>query len=724
MSSKKVFILAALMAVVFMAFGFQSTSEHKVLFEKAKFTMETKGNLKGAIKLFFEIIEKYPGEREYAAKSQLYIGLCYEKLGLKQAQMAFQKVIENYPEQAETVKLAREKLEALLRAQTIIGKGDDVFKIQKIWDNLDVRLGNLSSVSPDGRYVSFTDRHGGDLSILDLTTKKRRRLTDNFSRYEVLEKDLKKLSNKEKMSLIQKMKFATGSKWSPDGTKLVYGWVDYAGGGDLRIVRLDESQPHVLLRNEEFDFLSPLDWSSDGKHILAVFFNKDMKGQIALIKVTDGSVRVVKKFDVPVQNQGKSMLLPDGQYMVYDMAQEKSSSERDILLLSLYEGKEIRLVEHPADDFILGLSPDGKKLLFSSERRGTLDAWVLGIEGGQSQGEPKLVKKNLGEIGPIGFDRKGSFYYGMRNWVIDVFTATLDREKAIVQTPPAKATKSFEGTNLFPAWSPDGKFLAFVSRRLLGSDYSWFLRIQSIETGEERELLLPDLKNLRPTICWSPDGRSIVATGSDDSGREGIYEIDVNSGNLRMLKTFDSDTMKVRWPTWSPDKKKLFFKIQDNEKSKGIWSRLMVYDTESGQVKELFQEKSWPTLMALSPDGQWLAFQTLDLDTLLRSLNVMPSAGGEPRKILTLGENEFIFTVAWMPDGESLVFAKSNNQKKNSLWQISIEEGQSQKLGLEMQRLRLLSVHPDGQRIAFCSSQLSITLWVMENFLPNLKDKK
>ncbi|TET23633.1 MAG: tetratricopeptide repeat protein, partial [Candidatus Aminicenantes bacterium] len=99
MSSKKTFIFIAFTAAIFMAFGFQNSSEHKVLFEKAKFTMETKGDLKGAIKLFSEIIKKYPDEREYAAKSQLYIGLCYEKLGLKEAQKAFQKVVDNYPDQ-------------------------------------------------------------------------------------------------------------------------------------------------------------------------------------------------------------------------------------------------------------------------------------------------------------------------------------------------------------------------------------------------------------------------------------------------------------------------------------------------------------------------------------------------------------------------------------------------------------------------------------------------
>ncbi len=94
MHLNKTFILAAFIAVLLPSPGFPASPKHKVLFEKAKFTMETKGDLKGAIKLFNEIIEKYPDEREYAAKSQLYIGLCYEKSGLEEAQRAYRKVVE------------------------------------------------------------------------------------------------------------------------------------------------------------------------------------------------------------------------------------------------------------------------------------------------------------------------------------------------------------------------------------------------------------------------------------------------------------------------------------------------------------------------------------------------------------------------------------------------------------------------------------------------------
>jgi tetratricopeptide (TPR) repeat protein len=172
MNLKKVFILVVFTAVVLMAFGFQNTLEHKVLFEKAKFTMETKGDLKGAINLFEQIIKKYPDEREYAAKSQLYIGLCYEKLGLKQAQKAYKQVIDNYPEQAEAVKLAKEKLATLTRAQALLQTKEKELRLTKIYSGSNYPY----SISPDGKTLALSNSNDCDIWLKDIATGKKVKL--------------------------------------------------------------------------------------------------------------------------------------------------------------------------------------------------------------------------------------------------------------------------------------------------------------------------------------------------------------------------------------------------------------------------------------------------------------------------------------------------------------------------------------------------------------------
>ncbi|MBT6006370.1 MAG: hypothetical protein HOG79_11665, partial [Prolixibacteraceae bacterium] len=60
---KKEFLHIAFFLIISIVFSsFQNQQDHKVLFEKAKFTMETKGNLQEAIKLFEVIVKEFPNE--------------------------------------------------------------------------------------------------------------------------------------------------------------------------------------------------------------------------------------------------------------------------------------------------------------------------------------------------------------------------------------------------------------------------------------------------------------------------------------------------------------------------------------------------------------------------------------------------------------------------------------------------------------------------------------
>ncbi len=104
------FLMMMSFGIILGAGNQQSANE---LYEAAVFKKDADGDMLGAIKLFNEIVEQYPNNRKIAAKSQLQIGMCYEKLGQKnitQAQEAFQKVISNYPLQSEEVKAAANEL--------------------------------------------------------------------------------------------------------------------------------------------------------------------------------------------------------------------------------------------------------------------------------------------------------------------------------------------------------------------------------------------------------------------------------------------------------------------------------------------------------------------------------------------------------------------------------------------------------------------------------------
>ena len=307
MNRKKAFIPLIILfaaALIFMAFGSQNSSEHKVLFEKAKFTMETKGDLVGAIKLFSEIIEKYPDKREYAAKSQFYIGICLEKRGLKEAQQAFQKVVDNYPEQTEAVVMAKEKLITLRRIHQFVETGAEEFNIHQVWANPDSDVDvSGGAISPDGQFHVFTDwNSSGDIAVLDVATKKIFRPTG-------------------RNSWDPSGGYAMYPKWSPDSKKILYFWAEGGEKSGLRIIGRDGSNSSILYKEKDWPWVVPHDWSNDGRYILASISKGRYKTpkKIMLISLEDHSVNVLKTLNSNViGNATEHMnLSADGKYVVY-----------------------------------------------------------------------------------------------------------------------------------------------------------------------------------------------------------------------------------------------------------------------------------------------------------------------------------------------------------------------------------------------------------------------
>jgi len=692
MNLKRIFVLAVLLTFVFAAFGLQNSSDHKVLFEKAKYTMETKGDLNGAIKLFEEIIQKYPDKREYAAKSQLYIGICYEKLGAKQAKLAqnaFQQVVDNYPDQAEAVKIANKKLSVLAKAQSAVLKDDTGLKVRQLLSGPELLYdGWLGAVSPDGRYVSIVDWETNNLAIRDLTTGKKQLLTDQ--------------KNEGGYPLY--------STWSPDGKKIVYDWWHGNSFVDLRIIGIGEKKPLTVYKNEEIEYAWPLDWFPDGEHILIGLSKDDIDSQRAVLSLND---KTIKK--IPLVSERNAYISPDGLYVAYGMSQEENVAESDIFLYSIEEGKESLLIEHPANDEILGWSPDGQWILFQSSRLGSKDAWILPVSNGKTQGNPRLVKRGIGGISSMGFSQDGSFYYMSSKHMEDIYKASLNPETGEIQNPPEKMDLPSEGNNGFPIYSPDGKKLAYL-RGSLGGHYGSILHIRSLDTGQEQVFSLR-ARAFYPR--WSPDGRTILLSGITKSRLNGIYRIDIQTGDMKpVLLPNPSKKESYRFSEWTPDGKSFFY-IQAE---KGKYNNLIYkYNFETGKKKKIHQTSCAYAKLSLSPDGRWLAFIGRELE---RELKIIPADGGEPRVLCRFNQKGgHPISLAWTPDSQHILFFKQKETEVlgKELCRVSVAGGEIQELGLSMISPDHLRMHPNGHEIVFSSLGFSIPypeFWVMENFLP------
>jgi len=670
------------------------------LYEAALFKKEAEGDLEGAIQLFRKIIAEYPENRKLGARAQLQIGMCYEKFGLKEAFNAYKKVVDSYPEQTEEVKKAREKLYLLLRAQTVIEKADKEFNIRQVWECPGAGY-IFGACSPDGRYISYRDWRIGDIAVLDLRTGKKRHLTHGAYWYDPVE-------------------FTLYSQISPDSKQVAYSWYNFYSTYDLRLIGIDGKGSRVLYSNKD-ESVHPAAWSSDGKRIIIKrYIRKDETFQIACVSVIDGSIRVLKTMGKDNRRYDYVCLSSDDQYIAYEAPVEEDSGNYDIYLLAADGSSETPLIKHSADDRLLGWARGRKEILFLSDRAGTWDAWVIKVEDGKPQNSPRRVKSEIGRVLPVGFAQDGSFYFSVFTRWFNIYIATLDLTTGKLQAP---LDQPLVGSNLIPEWSPDGGYLAYISERLTPSgsgSYDNILHIRSLKTGEEREFSCGPKRLRNP--CWSPDGRYILFSGWDienelENYQGGLYLIDVLAGNVKMLLQYAQAARGSReWEeimgAWSPDGQAVFYVDRGS---------ILMRELETGREKQLYRNPDLHRLLALSPDGESLLFSTIDVVNYV-TLLIMYISGPEGREPLKLKNVGRIRDIAWAPDGEYVLFTK-REKRGISLWRISHEGGESQKLWELEKDLYGMRVHPDGQKIAFYTIEKDTEVWVMENFLPEIKDK-
>lgn len=663
---KKSFLVTALLAVFLITTGALSSPEYAVLFEKAKYTMETKGDLEGAIKIFNDIIKKYPKEREFAAKSQLYIGLCCEKLGNAKARTAYERVVSEYADQSEIVAQARVRLAALGGP----GAAGGLVTRRVLTD----ASGIGEVLTADGRYIRGIDWDTGDVVQFDVASGQRSRITNRGPWSQTGEK-----------SYFQ--------AFSRDGKQIAY--QPYAlkdGVSQLRIRNLDGSGLRTLYSEKGAADVTPLDWSPDAGSILA--FRELNKGiELTLISTADGSVRVLRSIN---SNWLRASFSPDGRSVAFSSVREGSPPQRDVFLMTSDGRNEVIVAGHPAEDRLLGWTPDGRSLLFLSDRSGTWDIWTVHITGGKQQGEPELLKKDFGEghsngVGILGFAPDGSFYYKTYTPSGRLYNGAVDLETGKVLAPPAPVATRYTGLPVHPTWSPDGRNLLYLSPRGGTGPGNNILTIRSAATGEER-FLSPRLRFVN-YISWAPDGRSVLAFLFAE-GERGIFRIDTETSAITKL----ADKGVVA--KLCPDGKTLVF-LADGP---SIRKRNLDTGEESEVVKRATMYYD------LSPDGREVVFQ---VDGAVKTVSLN---GGEPRELFRgLAKS---YRLQWAGDGRYII-AQARNTASSEIWRVPAQGGTPLKLDLSVPKLAFFALHPDNRRFAFSVDEGSKSeLWVLENFLP------
>ncbi|MGB8459755.1 MAG: S9 family peptidase [Candidatus Acidiferrum sp.] len=311
------------------------------------------------------------------------------------------------------------------------------------------------------------------------------------------------------------------------------------------------------------------------------------------------------------------------------------------------------------------------------------------------------------------------------NWVayaVDKATLKTDKNETRIWMVPASGGDSIPMTaegvsSSHPRWSPDDKYIAFLSERGDSQTQVWLLN----RLGGEAQQLTDTVQDVQD-FAWSPDSRRLVlvlkdptpeelraakdksapALGDDsqDPGKEKkskkpwvidrlqfnvdtvgyldrrrthLYVFDLNKKSLTQITSGDYDDSE---PAWSPDSKLLAFTSNRSKPDPDLTYNTDIWVVDASNTDKgahLTQVTSNPgadTSPTWSPDGKSIAYVTnLDpklFDYATKHLAISPAAGG-PAKVLTLSLDRNVINPHFAPDGKSIYFIADDDGTQNLL---------------------------------------------------------
>jgi Tol biopolymer transport system component len=610
---------------------------------------------------------------------------CYQKLGDAEAGRIYAQVVREYADQAEAASMARTRL---ARLQSSSGAAGIVTR--QVWTGPQLLF--TGTISPDGRYLSFSDSSSaGGVALHDLSTGADRSITDNPDADE--------------------WAYVMWSAISPDGRQVAFSRRTRDGlTRELRVVSVagNAPAPSRLLHNDpNTSEIRPHAWSPDGRWIAVQRRTTDDEAQIGLVNVESGAVRVLKSWRGRLSN--RLACSPDGRHLAFDLPADDRTASRDVFVLALDTSREIPVVVHAANDTVVGWTPDGGRLLFASNRSGANGLWALPWRDGSPSGEPALVMANVDLGEPLGITRAGALYYGVTTNLSDVYLMSIDPESGAIASPPRRAIEQVVGGHTAPDWSADGRLLSYLSRGRIA--------IRTMDTGETREVPLALTPIFNPRLA--PDGRSLAVIADDPtSGRRGIYRVDAQTGEATRLIEFLPDHFPFML-SWMPHGRSLVYR--NSSTSPGNATLAVQLDLDASTERTLLD--AGIISMSLSNDGRYLAYVTNRL-TPRWQLMVVPTAGGDPRPVALPGVPTPLMVMTWTPDDRHLLLQAASTDsspaaQSTDLWLVSRDGGQPHRVDLKLvfggpTQARF---HPRTGQLAITAIETRREVWVMENII-------
>jgi Tol biopolymer transport system component len=389
--------------------------------------------------------------------------------------------------------------------------------------------------------------------------------------------------------------------WSPDGREIAY-----VVSNRIEAVNEAGARRTVIAQVAGRTINSP-SWAPAGSDIAYVGSGGDQANLwVGSRQITTG--QDVFRFSRPQWvSASELMYAADGRIRVIDI---NTAAFRDVPFSATLEMPALSY-EKKRYDFaskkpqqVLGivtpmLSPDGKSVVFQALN----DLWLLDIEQKKRDGNPRRLTND-------------SFY------------------------------------EVEPAWSPDGRYLAYSSDKAGTED----IYVRDMVTNAERRLT--SLDGAEYAAAWSPDGRMIAFQNENFE----TLTVDVNTGVLRLVLP---ELFAPGRPTWSADGNTIALaaRMRYSTRFREGHNQILTVNLTTGEQKYHPPGAQFDTISTRgndgpvwSPDGRWMAF------VLESTLHVVPvDSTGKPTGAPVKLNNHATDSISWSGDSEWLLYL--NNGK-------------------------------------------------------------
>ena len=333
---------------------------------------------------------------------------------------------------------------------------------------------------------------------------------------------------------------------------------------------------------------------------------------------------------------GDPQISPDGAHVLFTVKQtsvEKNKYFTHLWLCSsavAQAGGPVQFTYGEVSDVSPRWSPDGTRIAFVRTKERKSQLWLVARDGGEPRALTELPEGGIGDAhwSPDGRQIVFTFRASGAEWTRE---SNKKREESGMSKPPrvlrrvryrldgagfqderqhvwvcdvasseARAITSGDHDDTSPAWSPDGRTIAFASNRVLDPDRHWYrsdIWLVPAKGGKARLLSSPI--GSTSALAWSPDGSQIAYIGNECASdpwppkNNRLWTVPVKDGEARCLSlgmdrnVGDATLADVReagasLPVWSPDGSRIFVTVSDSGNT-----HLCAAEVASGEIKAL-----------------------------------------------------------------------------------------------------------------------------------------